>query len=120
MSRRIRLKRIYEAPAAEDGCRVLVDRVWPRGLAKDKARVDHWLREIAPSTELRKWFGHDPARWGEFRRRYEAELADNTQAVSRLRDILRNETRVTLLFAARDERHNNAVALRDYLAKKRS
>ncbi|HSN19900.1 MAG TPA: DUF488 domain-containing protein [Usitatibacter sp.] len=110
----IKTKRAYEAPARGDGTRVLVDRLWPRGLAKEAAAVDRWMHELAPSTALRKWFGHDPARWDEFRRRYAAELADRKAELGTLRALARSGT-VTLLYGARDERHNNAVALRDIL-----
>lgn len=104
---RVRVKRIHEAPAADDGFRVLVDRYWPRGIAKARAALDDWRREMAPSDELRRWFGHDPARWEEFRRRYLAELGDHRPALSELRARAR-EGGVTLLYAARDTRHNNA------------
>ncbi|AGH50405.1 hypothetical protein G432_13435 [Sphingomonas sp. MM-1] len=110
----IRIKRAYLAPADDDGRRILVDRLWPRGLAKAKAAIDLWLKDVAPSTELRHWFGHDPARWAEFRKRYAAELAGNP-AVAELREIAGRE-RVTLVYAAHDEAHNNAVALAAYLA----
>ena len=111
----IRLKRVYEPPAAEDGLRVLVDRLWPRGLSREQARVDRWLKEVAPSTGLRKWFGHDPARWTEFRRRYSSELKEHREV---LRDLLGEAPgTVTLLFAAHDEEHNNAVILRSYLRR---
>jgi uncharacterized protein YeaO (DUF488 family) len=110
----IRLRRAYEAPSASDGYRVLVDRVWPRGVKKDEARIDAWLREVAPSTELRKWFGHDPDKWNEFKSRYFAELENHREA---LNDLLRRvrEGRVTLVFGAKNETHNNAVALKEYL-----
>lgn len=113
----IRLKRVYEAPARADGARVLVDRVWPRGVSKEAARLDRWLKEVAPSAALRKWFGHEPSRWEEFRRRYHAELEKGAaaQAVEELRDLLKQRRTVTLLFAARDEAHNNAVALKAFL-----
>jgi len=94
--------------------RVLVDRVWPRGLTKERAAVVLWLKEIAPSTELRTWFGHDPDRWDEFRKRYHAELAENEESVGRLVDLIA-ASRVTLLFGARDEKRNQAVALAEYL-----
>lgn len=113
-SDRLSIKRVYDAPSEDDGVRVLVDRIWPRGLAKSCAAVDLWLREIAPSDALRKWFGHDPARWGEFRVRYEAELADHADEVSRLRAMLGNGP-LTLLYGAKDEAHNNALALIEYL-----
>lgn len=118
MAARIQVKRIYEPAAKADGQRVLVDRVWPRGLSKEAAKVDHWLKAIAPSTALRKWFGHDPAKWDEFRRRYAAELDANPDAVAELHDLAKRG-KLTLLFGARDEAHNNAVALRDYLQKRR-
>ncbi len=110
----IRVKRIYEPPAAKDGLRVLVDRVWPRGLKKDRANVDLWLKTIAPSTELRKWFAHDPRKWRLFCRHYRKELENKEREI----DLLRRKTKegiVTLLFAARDIEHNNAIALKLYL-----
>src|SRR6266404_37201 len=99
-----------------DGLRILVDRLWPRGLAKAKAAVDSWMREVAPSTELRRWFDHDPRRWGEFRRRYARELRGHRELLDQIRSLARNG-RVTLLFGARDELHKDAVALRDILLK---
>jgi len=107
-----RLKRVHAAPAGDDGVRVLVDRLWPRGVSKEDAAVDHWMRDLAPSSELRRWFGHRVDRWDEFRRRYFAELDARAAALEPLRAL---RGRVTLLFAARDERHNNAVALKEYL-----
>src|SRR5687768_6337100 len=98
----IRVKRVYESPDPEDGARILVERLWPRGLSKERAAVDLWLKEIAPSPELRKWFGHDPARWQEFQRRYEAELREKEDAV-RVLKAKRKEGTVTLVYAARDE-----------------
>lgn len=112
-SESLSLKRAYEPPAESDGTRILVDRLWPRGLDKQHAAIDEWLKDVAPSPELRKWFGHDPARWPEFRRRYLAELADN-EATARLRKLVR-EHRVTLVYGARDTEHNQAVILRDFL-----
>ncbi len=114
--RKPRLKRIYHQPDASDGCRVLVDRVWPRGLSKQAAEIDLWLKEIAPSTGLRKWFDHAPRRWDAFRRRYFEELDAMPETVTVLCDRLRNGE-VTLLYGARDEQHNNAVALGEYLQK---
>jgi uncharacterized protein YeaO (DUF488 family) len=110
----IKLKRAYDAVNVEDGIRFLVDRLWPRGIAKEKLRVDAWLKDVAPSTELRKWFGHDPARWSEFRRRYFSELTKNPNG---WRPIIEAEGKgtVTLLYGANDEKHNNAVALREFL-----
>jgi uncharacterized protein YeaO (DUF488 family) len=114
MKAHIELKRVYEEPSASDGLRVLVDRLWPRGLKREDAAVDAWLKEIAPSDHLRRWFKHDPDKWPEFRRRYLAELRDNA-AVDELRALRRKQRKLTLLFAAKDQQHNNAVALRDAL-----
>jgi len=111
----LRIKRAYEAPAASDGVRVLVDRLWPRGLARDAARIDHWLKDVAPSSDLRKWFGHDPERWPEFRKRYRVELQANAGAVAELRALAKGAKTLTLVFAAKDEAHNNAVVLKDLL-----
>lgn len=110
----IQLKRTTEPPARNDGARVLVDRLWPRGKSKEVLKLDLWLRDAAPSTELRQWFGHEPAKWEEFRRRYHAELDANAAALAPLRELLGNG-RVTLVFAAADTAHNNAVALREWL-----
>ena len=112
----IALKRVYDEPEPSDGTRVLVERLWPRGLSKERMRVDVWLKEIAPSNELRKWFGHEPEKFAEFRRRYEAELASESgqEALAKLRDMARRGP-VTLVFAAHDVEHNNAVVLRDLL-----
>jgi uncharacterized protein YeaO (DUF488 family) len=111
----IQLKRVYEEPSEEDGQRVLVDRVWPRGIKKEKAALDLWLKEIAPSTALRKWFGHDPEKWSEFQRRYRAELDKMTDTLEPLKEAIR-KGKVTLVYAAHDTEHNNAVALKAYLA----
>lgn len=110
----IRIKRVYEAPSPDDGTRVLVDRLWPRGLGKDKARVDLWLKELAPSTELRKWFNHDPAKWAQFRQRYRQELELQSGALERLGELIDSGS-VTLLFGAKEERFNDAVALREFM-----
>lgn len=112
----IRLKRAYDTPARSDGPRVLVDRIWPRGVAKEDADIAHWLKGLAPSTELRKWFGHDPEKWPEFRERYLKELgaADASEDLDVLKKLLREHDRITLVFAAKDTEHNNAVALRDF------
>jgi uncharacterized protein YeaO (DUF488 family) len=112
----IRLKRAYDAPSPDDGVRVLVDRLWPRGLKRDAAKVELWLKDVAPSAELRRWFGHDPARWPEFQQRYRVELGQNVAAVNKLRELARGGKTVTLLFAAKDPQHNNAVVLRDFLS----
>lgn len=118
MSTRIWLRRAYEAPSRNDGQRILVDRVWPRGVAKDEARIDQWLPAVAPSAELRRWFGHDPKRWEPFRRRYREELDAQDEAIAHLLDRVR-QGRVTLVFGARDKRRNNAVVLREYLEERR-
>ena len=109
-----RLKRIYLPPDDGDGTRVLIDRLWPRGVSKAEAHVDTWLKDIAPTAELRKWFGHDPARWSEFRTRYRAELAANDAAVTQLHELAAAGP-VTLLYSAHDEQHNQAVVLLDFL-----
>ncbi|MCE9588983.1 MAG: DUF488 domain-containing protein [Planctomycetes bacterium] len=109
-----KLKRAYDAPGARDGVRVLVDRLWPRGVSKESAKIDRWLREIAPSAALRKWFGHDPAKWAAFRDRYFKELDANPTALTELKAIAHKKT-VTLVYGAKDEAHNNAVALKAYL-----
>ncbi|TPM32747.1 DUF488 domain-containing protein [Mesorhizobium sp. B2-3-5] len=110
----IKVKRVYETPEPGDGQRVLVDRIWPRGVSKQDAALTQWLKDIAPSDELRKWFGHESARWEEFQKRYRVELDGNDQAVAELRALL-GKGRVTLLYGAHDEAHNNAVALAGYL-----
>lgn len=110
----IRTKRVYDPPSDEDGCRVLVDRLWPRGVSKDEARIDHWLRDLAPSAELRKWFGHDPERWEDFRERYFRELDAGPEGLDELLALARQGL-VTLVFGAKDTERNNAAALRDYL-----
>jgi uncharacterized protein YeaO (DUF488 family) len=110
----IGLKRAYERPAADDGARILVDRLWPRGVSKDAAAPDEWIKEIAPSTELRQWFRHDPARWDEFRRRYAEEVRHNQSLLKELRARAR-QGRITLIYSAHDEAHNDAVALRDII-----
>jgi len=114
----IRLKRVYEPPSQEDGLRVLVDRLWPRALKREAAKIDVWLKDIAPGTALRQWFGHDPSRWAEFERRYRRELAANPEAVAALRALVKANKRLTLLFAAKDSDHNNAVALKNFLARR--
>ncbi|WP_028032039.1 DUF488 domain-containing protein [Chelativorans sp. J32] len=111
---KLRLKRVYEPPAQDDGIRILVDRLWPRGLKKEDAAIDLWLKEIAPSAELRQWFKHDPEKWPEFRRRYVAELGNRKDEVETLlQQAAKN--RVTLLFAAKDETHNQAVVLKEFI-----
>jgi uncharacterized protein YeaO (DUF488 family) len=114
---RVRIRRIYEPPTPEDGRRILVDRLWPRGVSKAKAAIDAWEKGVAPSTELRRWFGHDPARWDEFQYRYRQELEANPQAVQRLLAAAAAEP-ITLLYGARDEGHNEAVVLQQILAER--
>lgn len=111
----VKLKRVYREPEGEDGFRILIDRLWPRGLSKERARIDLWLKDIAPGNDLRKWFQHDPAKWPEFLKRYRAELELNRQAVDELESIIGKEKQVTLLYSAKDEEHNNAVALKQIL-----
>ena len=113
----VRLKRAYEPSAAEDGTRILVDRLWPRGVSKADAALDQWMKDIAPSTELRKWFGHDPARWEEFKHRYVEELHGNGELLVQLRSLARHGP-VTLVYSAHDEAHNDAVVLRDLLLER--
>jgi uncharacterized protein YeaO (DUF488 family) len=111
---KLRLKRVYEDPSEEDGTRILVDRLWPRGLTKEKARVDLWVKEIAPSNDLRKWFAHDPVKWPEFKARYKAELKHSAPQLAILKQsITRGPT--TLLYGARDTEHNEAVVLQELL-----
>lgn len=110
----IELKRVYETPDAADGKRILVERLWPRGLTRDKAQVDAWLNEVAPSTELRKWFDHDPDKWTEFKRRYRAELRGNGEQVAKLELEIGNG-KATFVYGSRDEVHNAATVLRDFL-----
>jgi uncharacterized protein YeaO (DUF488 family) len=113
-SRQVKMKRAYEPPAAADGTRVLIDRLWPRGLSKEKVALDHWVKEIAPSKELRKWFGHDPRRWTEFRRRYAKEVHQHPGLLEQLRSLARKGT-LTLVYSAHDEEHNDAVVLREII-----
>ena len=111
---KIQVKRVYEVVAPGDGTRILIDRLWPRGLSKAKAAVDVWMKEIAPSTELRRWYGHDAEKWPEFKNRYHAELDKNADAVGKLVSHAEKD-KVTLLFGSREERLNNAFALKEYL-----
>ena len=114
----ITLKRAYEPASRADGTRFLVERLWPRGISKAKLKVDAWVKEVGPSTKLRKWFGHDPAHWNEFRRRYSAELHEHRGELDRLRNLARKR-RITLVYAARAETHNAAAVLRDILLGRR-
>jgi len=108
------IKRIFDPPTPDDGVRVLVDRLWPRGVRRDGTALDLWLKEVGPSTDLRRWFGHEPARWTEFQRRYRAELEDSAPFAALL-DMARRHPRITLLYGAKDQEHNQAVVLRDCL-----
>ena len=112
----VAVKRIYDEPAAADGMRLLVDRIWPRGVSKERAALDGWLRELAPSPALRKWYGHDPARWTEFRKHYRAELRSRRPAMESLRRLATGR-RVTLLYATRDSSRSNAAVLKELVAE---
>jgi uncharacterized protein YeaO (DUF488 family) len=111
----IRVKRVYEEPAKEDGYRILVDRLWPRGLTKERARVDLWIKEIAPSDALRKWYGHEPEKWPEFEKRYRAELAKKKELLAEIERLEKEHGKVTLLFGRKDEKQNQAVVLASIL-----
>ncbi|HEU5016604.1 MAG TPA: DUF488 domain-containing protein [Pseudolabrys sp.] len=111
---KVKLKRAYEPPSRADGTRILVDRLWPRGVKKTEAKIDEWMKDIAPSTALRKWFGHDPDRWQEFRRRYKREVNEHPEQLDRLRKMARRGA-LTLVFSAHDEEHNDAVVLRELI-----
>lgn len=111
----IKIKRVYEEVGKNDGFRVLVDRLWPRGLSKGSGAIDLWCKEVAPTTELRKWFGHDPKKWAGFRKKYLAELEDNKEAFNELKAIIKRERTVTLLYGAKDEKYNQAVVLQEVL-----
>jgi uncharacterized protein YeaO (DUF488 family) len=113
----LQIKRVYEAPAADDGFRVLVDRLWPRGVSKEKAKLDLWLKEVGPTDELRKWFNHDPAKFNEFATRYKKELEQNP-AFEQLQKVTKDNKTVTLLYSAHDEQHNQAVVLKTALENK--
>lgn len=112
----VRIKRVYEPSSRRDGARILVDRLWPRGVRKENAAIERWMKEIAPSAELRQWFGHDPTRWDEFQRRYRAELRGKSGLLEELRAIARNRP-LTLVYSAQDEQHNQAIVLRDVLRR---
>lgn len=116
MKNTISIKRVYDQPEQTDGFRILIDRLWPRGLSKEKAKVDLWLKEIAPSTELRKWFNHDPEKWKEFAKRYKAEIKKNGEALTLLKSKIK-EGKVTLVYGAKEERYNDAVVLQKILTK---
>lgn len=113
----LKIKRIYDEPSRDDGKRILIDRLWPRGLKKEDVKIDEWLKEVAPSNELRKWFNHDPDKWEEFKKRFHAELKERQDMVAEIIRAAR-KGRVTLLFGSKEERFNNAVALREYVASR--
>ncbi|HJS54445.1 MAG TPA: DUF488 domain-containing protein [Chitinophagaceae bacterium] len=114
---KINIKRVYEKAHKEDGVRILVDRLWPRGLTKAKADIDLWLKEVAPSTKLRKWFGHDPDKWEEFQKRYRQEFINNKEQIAVLKEQAKKGV-VTLVYGAKDEEHNEALVLKEWLANK--
>ena len=118
MALTVHIKRVYDPASSTDGKRILVDRLWPRGISRDKARIDVWIKDVAPSNELRTWFHHDPDKWPEFVKRYRAELKASTAVLRELQDAAEHGA-ITLLYSAKDEKHNNAVVLRDVLARKR-
>ena len=113
----IKIKRSYEKPSKEDEYRILVDRLWPRGVSKDEAKIDLWLKEIAPSNELRKWFLHDPKKWERFKSKYRNELKEKPELIWELKKIEKEKKTITLLYSAKDEQHNNAIALSEILKK---
>jgi uncharacterized protein YeaO (DUF488 family) len=110
----ISTKRAYEKPGKQDGMRVLVDRIWPRGIGKDEAHIDRWLKDVAPTTELRKWFNHEPQKWKEFKNKYFQELEGKSEALEELLEMVHGG-RITLVYGAKDQQHNNAIALKEYL-----
>jgi uncharacterized protein YeaO (DUF488 family) len=114
----IKLKRVYAPPAKGDGFRILVDRLWPRGLSKESAAIDHWLKEIGPSTSLRKWFDHDPNKWRSFKEKYENELKRQDSLVRELQTLEDDRGTITLLYGAKSEEYNQAVVLKDFIARK--
>jgi uncharacterized protein YeaO (DUF488 family) len=111
------LKRIYDKSEEKDGYRILIDRLWPRGVSKDEAKIDLWLKEVAPSNELRKWFSHDIKKWDDFKSKYKKELKGNLEIVQKIRQIEKEEKIVALIYSAKDEKHNNAVVLKEFLQK---
>lgn len=115
----IQIKRAYEPPEASDGFRILVDRMWPRGLSKEHLRLDMWLRDIAPSSPLRKWFGHDPAKWDQFKANYLEELANNPGSIELFLQAAKGQAKVTLVYGAKDPLHNQAVILQEFLQQHR-
>jgi uncharacterized protein YeaO (DUF488 family) len=113
----IKVKRIYDQPTKEDGFRILVDRLWPRGVSKEKAKINLWLKEIAPSDDLRTWFSHDPKKWQEFKKKYEIELKGKPELIQKIKQAENENETVTLLYSAKDQEHNQAVALNIFLKK---
>jgi len=113
----IRIKRIYEKPNRADGYRILVDRLWPRGISKENAQIDSWLKEISPSDKLRKWFSHDPEKWDDFQKKYKIELKTKLSILNEIKQLVKQKKVVTLLYSAKDEKHNNAVVLSKILEK---
>ncbi|HRN26752.1 MAG: DUF488 domain-containing protein [Ignavibacteriaceae bacterium] len=115
MKKNIKIKRVYDEYSSKDGIRILIDRLWPRGVKKEDARIDEWMKDIAPSDSLRKWFNHDPEKWGEFKKKFSAELSKNKKLCEEL--VNKGRTNLTLIYSAKDEEHNNAVVLKNYLEK---
>ena len=111
----IKIKRAYKPPEESDGFRILIDRLWPRGVSKEKAKLDLWLKDVAPSNELRKWFSHDPSKWQEFQEKYKAELKNKNQILNEIKDLEKDNKTLTLVYSAKDEEHNNAVVLKDVI-----
>ncbi len=111
----IQVKRVYEHPSRQDGKRILVDRLWPRGLKREETQIDEWMKDLGPSTELRKWFGHDPSKWSGFKKKFFQELNGRQEAIERLARLA-GRSKITLLYGSKEERFNNAVALQEYLA----
>jgi uncharacterized protein YeaO (DUF488 family) len=116
MPDKIKLKRAYDKPSSNDGYRILVDRIWPRGISKEAIKIDEWLKDIAPGTQLRKWFGHDPDKWSEFKKRYFEELKQKNEFLTEIRDHINHHT-VTFVYSAKDDKFNNAVVLKQYIEK---
>lgn len=114
----LKIKRVYEDYDTADGFRILVDRLWPRGISKKEARIDLWLKEVAPSHELRQWFNHDPNKWEEFKKKYGRELLKNQEIVDQIKEIIKEHKKISLLYGAKDEMHNNAVVLKEFFEKK--
>jgi len=113
----IKIKRIYDQPSGEDGYRILIDRLWPRGMTKENAKIDLWLKEVAPSDNLRNWFSHDPEKWEEFRRKYKEELKTKQELLNEIKQLEKEKGTVTLLYSSREEKYNNAVALSGFLKR---